>query len=380
VIPIRQAGRGNGGRCQHGDTQCLGCSLAKFSMALMQSNNGRESQVNYLRPTVAGAVGMHRFHLILFATLATLISNHALAIEGPTAAGPIGGTDIRSAMMPSPGFYGGINLLGAGTLDFVNHEGQTIPALSKAHISKEIGGPFFYYVFDTKFLGGSIGVGATVPAGNQCGRLFTNESSRCSSGVGDPYVEVDWSRSFGTLRQSKYSGAYPILEGLTILAGFGMVVPAGTYDAAGPTDRALSIGNGIWDFAPAVALTYTTPPLLAEGTEFSAKFYWNNYLENPNTHFTTGDLLNLDFAITERIGRFQVGPAGFYALQIEDDGIKDGVIPADQRRAGFLYAGGVINYDMPEYAASAKLKVLSTVFASNTVKSWGVVFGWFKKF
>lgn len=261
-------------------------------------------------------------------------------------------------MLPAPGLYGGISLLGAGTLDFVDAEGQTIPALSKAQLGKEIGGPFVYYVFDTKLLGGSIGFGATVPAGNQCGRLFANEHSRCTAAVGDPYVELAWSRSFGTLRQSKYPGAYPILEGLTILAGFGVVIPAGTYDAADPTQEALSIGNGIWDFAPAIAATYTTPPLLAEGTEFSAKFYWNNYLENPITGFTTGNLLDLDFAVTERVGRFQFGPAGFYAFQIQDDQRAGVFIPADQRRAEFLYVGGVLNYDMPEYTASVKVKVL----------------------
>jgi len=323
---------------------------------------------------------MQRFRLLLWATLCVVIAHPAFAIEGPTAAGPIGGTDIRSAMMPASGLYGGVNLLAAGTLDFVDADGRGISALSKAHINKEIGGPFLYYVFDAVLFGGSIGVGATVPAGNQCGRLFASDSSQCSLGAGDPYVEIDWSRSFGTLRQSIFSGAYPILEGLTVLAGLGIVVPAGTYDAASPTQRALSIGNGIWDFAPTIAVTYTTPPLISEGTEFSAKFYWNSYLENPTTHFTTGDLLNLDFAVTERIGRFQIGATGFYAVQVEDDQVEATVIPANQRRAEFLYVGGVLNYDMPEYAASAKVKVLSTVFASNTVRSWGVVLGWFKKF
>ena len=51
-------------------------------------------------------------------------------------------------------------------------------------------------------------------------------------------------------------------------------------------------------------------PILAEGTEISAKLYWNNYLRNPETGCATGDLINIDFAITERIGRFQVGVAG----------------------------------------------------------------------
>ena len=304
----------------------------------------------------------------------------ALAVEGPTAAGPIGGTDIRSAMLPPPGLYGGVILLGAGTLDFVDGRGDTIPALKDAHLAKELAGPFLYYVPEIKVLGGSIGFGAIIPAGNQCGQLFIGEPSRCQAGVGDPYVELDWSRSFGTLRPSKFPGAYPILQGLTIMTGFGAVLPAGTYDPSNLTQQAMSIGNNIWDFAPTVAFTYTTTPIFAEGTEISAKFYWNNYLENPATHYFTGDLLDLDFAVTEHIGRFQVGVAGFYAVQVEDDKLLGIAIPPDGRRADVLELGPVVNYDMPEYGSSVKVKALATLFAANTVTSWGVVFGWIKKF
>jgi hypothetical protein len=134
-------------------------------------------------------------------------------------------------------------------------------------------------------------------------------------------------RAPSEFRPSKYARAAPILEGLTILAGFGVVFPAGTYDASDPTQQALSIGNSTWDFAPTFGLTYTTPPILAEGTEISVRFFWNNYLENPTTHYSAGDLLDLEFALTERIGRFQVGAAGFYFWQPEDDELFGVVVP-----------------------------------------------------
>ena len=175
-------------------------------------------------------------------------------------------------------------------------------------------------------------------------------------------------------------GAYPILQGLTVLAGFGVVIPAGPFDDSTPLKQALGIGNNIWDFAPTVAFTYTTRPILAEGTEISAKLYWNNYLENPRTHYRTGDLLNLDFAVTERIGRFQIGMAGFYAAQVEDDKLFGAVIPPDGRRVEVLDLGGILNLDMPEYNSAVKVKALTTVLTENTVQSWGVVFGWLKKF
>ena len=322
---------------------------------------------------------MQGARFLLAAAFVCAVSTPVLAIEGPTAAGPIGGTDIRSAQLPPPGLYGGVILLGAEAFDFVDGDGKTIPALKDAHLTKYLAGPFLLYVPDVKVLGGSIGLGGIVPLGTLCGHLFVSEPSDCTTGSGDPYAEIDWSRSFGKLRPSRYEGAYPILEGLTVLAGFGVVFPVGTYDATDLTQQALSPGTHTWDFAPTAGFTYTTPPILADGTEISARVYWNNYMENPATHYWAGDLLDLEFAISERIGRFQVGVTGFYAWQIEDDELFDVAVPPDGRKAMVLQLGPILNFDMPEYSSSAKVKALFTGDAENTVRSWSIVFGWIKK-
>ena len=93
----------------------------------------------------------------------------------------------------------------------------------------------------------------------------------------------------------------------------------------------------------------------------------------------TGDLLDLDFAVSEHIGQFQVGVAGFYAVQVQDDKLFGIPIPPDGRRAEVLELGPVLNYDMPENSSSMKLKALYTLIAANTVTSWGVVLSWVKK-
>jgi hypothetical protein len=327
-----------------------------------------------------GLSTMRAIGIVMAAALVCDASTTATAVEGPTAAGPIGGTDIRSAFLPPPGIWGGMIGLAATAFDFVDGNGNTIPGLSTAHLEKQLAAPFFVYVPDAQVFGGKIGFLGVVPYGEQCGHLFAFNPTRCMIGIGDGYLEVAWSRSFGTLRPSTYPGAYPILEGLTILAGFGVVLPTGKYDALDATSRALSIGNNIHDFAPTVAVTYTTQPILAEGTEISAKFYWNNYLTNPTTHYYTGSLLDVDFAVSERIGRLQGGVAGFYAFQIADDKLFGFPIPPDGRRAEILELGGVMALDFPEYNASVKIKVLSTVITANTVRSTGVVAGWVKQF
>jgi hypothetical protein len=323
---------------------------------------------------------MHFRAALLALLFALAASAKAHAVEGPTVAGPIGGTDMRSALLPPPGTYFGTLQLVAQTLDFLDQDGNTIPALRDARLTKEVGGPFVYFIPDTKILGGSVSAGALLPFANTCGRLFTGTASECDAGMGDPYVEVAWSRFFGTLRPSQHPGAYPIPEGLAVMLGVGTVIPLGKFSSSDPLSQALSPGTNIWDIAPTIALTYTTPPILAEGTEFSAKLYWNNYRENDETRYLTGDVLNLDFAITEHIGRVQMGIAGFYAAQTGDDKIAGAIAPPDGRRAQALQLGGVIAYDMPEHAISMKLKAIAAPFAENTVTSWNIVFGWLKKY
>ncbi|MEQ1578405.1 MAG: transporter [Hyphomicrobium sp.] len=304
----------------------------------------------------------------------------ASAIEGAAAAGPIGGTDIRSAQLPPPGLYGGNIFVWADGFDFLDGDRKTIPALREANLTKTLTGPFLVYVPNVQVMGGTIGFAAVLPYGEQCGKLFAGTQRDCVTGLGDPYFEIAWSRSFGTLRPSQYAGAAPIFEGLSVLAGIGLLVPLGKYDAATSTQQGLSVGNNIFDVAPTMALTYMTPPILAEGTELSAKVYWNNYDINADTGYLTGDFINIDFALTERIGRFQIGLAGVYAFQVEDDELFGTAIPPDGRRVDVLNLGGVINYDMPEYAAALKFKALFTDFAENAVRSKGAVIGWYQKF
>jgi hypothetical protein len=308
-----------------------------------------------------------------------VMSTPAFAIEGSAAAGPIGGTDIRVAHLPPPGLYAGVAVLGVDVYDFVDANGHTVPALQDAHLQRGRLGGLMLYVPQYKLFDGSFGFLGVLPGGMECGQLFATTPRRCVTGIGDPYVEGVWSRYFGTPRASRYPDSFPILEGLAIAVGMGVVIPLGKYDAFDAITQGLSIGNNIWDFAPTFAVTYVTPPILAEGTEISAKLFWNNYLTNPATQYHTGTLLNLDFAVTERIGRWHVGAAGFYAVQVADDTQFGIPVPPDGRRAETLFVGGIVAYDMPEYDTIVKFKALTAAFSANTVKSTGAVLTLAKK-
>jgi len=304
----------------------------------------------------------------------------ALALEGPNAAGPIGGTDIHSGQLPPAGLYGGALGYVSKATDFKGPDGETLPAFREADLEKQYFSPFLLYVPEWKLLGGSVGVLGFLPMGNQCGHLLIGEAENCSAGLGDPYVELDWSYSFGQYRPSKDPEAYPVFEGLSVLFGFGVTFPYGSYDDDDRLDQVLSASLNIWDFSPSVGITYGTKPIFLEGTEFSAKLFWNNYLQNPSSRYTTGDLLNVDFAITERWGRYQFGLAGYYAWQVEDDTWDGRVLPPHGWQVESLGLGPIVNYDLPEYGASLKMKSFFTAHEINAVEAWYVVFGWSQKF
>ena len=66
--------------------------------------------------------------------------------------------------------------------------------------------------------------------------------------------------------------------------------------------------------------------------------------------------MDIDFAVSEHIGRWQVGVTGYYLKQFNDD-TRGGVsVAPDGRRSEVLSLGGVRNYDIPEARTSIKFK------------------------
>jgi len=186
----------------------------------------------------------------------------ALAVEGTTAAGPVGGSDVRVALLPPPGLYGGVAYFAGNAPRLVDGNGRDIPGLSP-HFTVKAAAPFAMYVPDIKVLGGSIGIFGVLPYGAECGRFLAAQPWACAWGAADPYVEIGWFRYFGTPRPSRVAGSFPILEGLAISAGIGAVFPVGQYNVRQVTQQGIGMGNNIFDIAPSLAITYTTPPVFA---------------------------------------------------------------------------------------------------------------------
>jgi hypothetical protein len=288
------------------------------------------------------------------------------AAEGSTVAGPIGGTDIRSAFHGPPGLYGAIITGGSSAYQLRDGSGHPRAGLDAVGIDASVAGIAMIYVPDFKQFAGSVAFLGVAGGGSVCGQITSANPRRCRTGFGDIYTEMSWSRFFGFTRPSREKGALPIREGLAVGAAIGAMLPAGLYDARIQASNGVTVGSNTLDVAPSIAFTYTTPPLLAEGTEFSSKIYLNNYARNPDTDYRSGRNVNIDFAISEHIGRWQVGVAGYYLRQFEDD-TRGGIsVAPDGRRSQVLSLGPIVNYDIPEYKAAIKFKMRSSVFAYNT--------------
>lgn len=304
----------------------------------------------------------------------------AWAVEGAVAAGPIGGSDIRSAILPPPGLYGGAVGLYNDVTQYNDSTGHAAPGLNAFGLKNYVGGAFFLYVPDVKLFDGRIGLSGFVPADQNCGQLVSALPRHCIAGISDPYFELAWSRSFGTVRPPSTPGAYPIIQGLVLDVGIGAVLPIGTYNQQTQSMNGVSPGNNTFDLAPSIAVTYTTLPLFAEGTEFSAKLYWDNYATNPFTQYHASSLLDVDFAVTEHMGRFQLGPAGFYVFQTGQDRQYGAAVPPDGRRLEYMALGGVLNYDIAEESAAVRFKANTTLFSENGVVAKLFVISFVKKF
>ena len=316
---------------------------------------------------------MYQVFALFTVIILTLTPNYSFAAEGSSVAGIAGGSDMRSALLPPPGVYvAGIAASGQSE-DFFDGKGNAVPLLDGLKNSSQAGAFALLYVPEFKLAGGSFGLLGTVSRARECGRLFAWTSSRCTTGWGDPYVEASWSRFYGTIRPSQYAGAFPIAEGLAVQFGIGAVIPDGHYNAGNVAKNGIAIGNNVWDIAPMAAFTYTSPPMLAEATEISAKLYWNNYRENRDTNYQQGDLLSIDFALTERIGLVQFGVAGLYAEQIEDDEKFGIAVSPDGRRAKGLSLGPVVAIDLPALAASLKIKLQKSVIKQNATDGSAVL-------
>jgi hypothetical protein len=84
-------------------------------------------------------------------------------------------------------------------------------------------------------------------------------------------------------------------------------------------------------------------------------------------------VLDLDFAVSERYGHWQVGLAGAAADQLFNDGRHGVKVEPNGKRLVVIKLGPVINYDVPDSSISLKAKLLAPVYVRNSAAVTGLI-------
>lgn len=313
-----------------------------------------------------------RFVPALAGLTAAFIMSTALAGETPIYGGPIGGTDIGAAYLPpQPGLYMGAGYIGVTSDDFRDVNGDKVPLDTGFDASAGVVG--FNYVYDAKIFGGSVATSAQFGYGRRCIRFGERH---CSSGAADIYSDLFfWSKYLGG-GEAGNAGLAPLPYGLTIGGGLGITMPTGSYDKHEPVNT----GGNTWIVSPNLAVSYLTGPkysLGGDGTEFSARLFYSMPQKNHDTDFDAGTVVNLDWAITERYGNWQVGLAGQQAKQIDGDKLPNGLRTNDSKFSSGS-VGPVVSVFLPSLGSQLKVKAAANYDAENTFSGYSLVMimGW----
>jgi hypothetical protein len=304
--------------------------------------------------------------------LAAVSSTAAHAAEGSIYGGPIGGTDIRNAYLPAkPGLYLGLVSSTATADQSYNNVG--VNRALDVEATAQTFAASLTYVYPVKLFGGTIATSAQ--ANFQVGHLTINAGHDPYHGVGDVYSDLlAWSRYVGPVfGEAKNPLAPKLPYGLTVKAAYSMIFPTGKYTPTEPNYP----GHEDFFFIPNFAASYLTQPnALGDGVEFSAHVFADFASENPKTHYHSGPVIDTDFAVTERRGRWQGGLQGYYSKQVGDDFRNDVLVQPDGKRLMVFYLGPVIAFDMPKQRATVRLKVTFPVEVRNTLNVTRYILGY----
>lgn len=300
-------------------------------------------------------------------TTSLFLSSHAMAAESPIYGGPIGGTDIGGAYLPpKPGLYMGTGFVGFTSNRYQDVNGNRVNIDNSFDASSAILG--LNYVYDKKVYGGSLASSLQLGYGKRCIRFGQRN---CQSGTADAYSDVFfWSKYLGGGVSGDRS-LPPLPYGLTVGGGLGVTIPSGTYDK----HKSVNTGGNTWIISPNVSFTYLTGPeysLGGDGTEFSARFFYSMPQKNDATNFDAGDVIDVDWAVTQRYGYWQVGIAGQQAKQIESDRLPNGT-RTNSKKFSSGSIGPVVSVFMPSIGSQLKVKAMANYDAKDTFSGYSLV-------
>jgi len=194
-----------------------------------------------------------------------------------------------------------------------------------------------------------------------------------TSGFGDSYADFIYASKYLGLFGAEEGKNQKLHYGLTFATGVAAELPIGTYNVS----NFVNAGKNTFITIPNMALTYLTGPNLSlgDGTEISGRLFYELSSQNPSSLYHSGNIIDVDFAVTERWSNFQAGIAGAYAQQLNDDLSATGAIvsPDGDKYEKFIL-GPVFAWDSPELETTFKVKASFGIHNENTYLNNTIVF------
>lgn len=304
-----------------------------------------------------------------FALSALLPLSPARAVEGGIFGGPLGGTDIRSAYLPgTPGFYAAVVGLSSRSNKYLDQNGGYSVA-NPAYFTAFGEGGSILYVYPYHPLGFTVASSFQLVYAETAQAITAGGIHRSGGATGflDSFGDLFFASRYMGLYGAQQGGNARLNYGLTFAFGLGAEFPLGAY----APNQFPTTGKNTFITIPSVAFTYLTGPNLAlpgaDGTEISTRLFFDVVSRNPASGVQSGNIFDIDYAVTERFGNLQAGFAGAFAQQLNNDITAAGLqaMPAGNRLSR-TSVGGVLAYDSPELKTTFKLKTLYAVDAHNS--------------
>lgn len=174
-------------------------------------------------------------------------------------------------------------------------------------------------------------------------------------GTSSPYEMDAWGQYNTFVIPGELSWALP--NDFHVLAGMGIYLPTGRFEKppyAGGSYGGFANSIGFWALEPTLGITW-----LSDGWNVSAHMSYNYNFENPDTHFTTGQIVQGDYTVTKTIDAWTVGIGGYSIHQITDDRSKYPAVQslidgAKGNRVTVYAAGPIVGYNFGPFSVTAQ--------------------------
>ena len=297
----------------------------------------------------------------------------AQAVEGGLYGAPLGGTDVRQAYLPtSPGLYGGI--AGVGILAPTSRDQYGSVAKGTNYTYTQVAGVGLLYVYPINPLGFTLASSFQLNYASTYQALTVNGVRKTghASGFQDSYSDLFYASHYIGLFGAQAGSNPKYRYGLTAAFGLAAELPIGAYSVTNFVNPARNTFITI----PNMALTYLTGPNLSffDATEVSARFFFDTSKRNPASGYQAGNLIDLDYSVTQRSGNVQFGVAGVFAQQLNGDhNATNALVNPDGNKYSKADLGPVLVYDSPELATTFKAKALFPIHHENNYNTTTIV-------